>query len=52
MEVIIDSSVLVGLLVPNDLWHTQAVAWAGFRSSTQGRAVLIETRPTALLYDA
>jgi len=26
MEVVIDSSVLVGLLVPNDMWHTQAVA--------------------------
>ena len=26
MEVVIDSSVLVGLLVPNDLWHAQAVA--------------------------
>lgn len=26
MEVVIDSSVLIGLLVPNDLWHVQAVA--------------------------
>ena len=26
MDVVIDSSVLVGLLVPNDLWHVQAVA--------------------------
>lgn len=26
MEIVIDSSVLVGLLVPNDLWHPQAVA--------------------------
>ena len=26
MEVVIDSSVLVGLLVPNDVWHTRAVA--------------------------
>lgn len=26
MKVVMDSSVLVGLLVPNDLWHTQAVA--------------------------
>lgn len=25
MQVAIDSSVLVGLLVPNDLWHTHAV---------------------------
>lgn len=26
MQIAIDSSVLVGLLVPNDLWHAQAVA--------------------------
>ena len=26
MDVIIDSSVLVALLVPNDIWHSQAVA--------------------------
>jgi predicted nucleic acid-binding protein len=26
MQVVIDSSVLVGLLVPNDLWHQQSVA--------------------------
>ena len=26
MQVVIDSSVLVGLLAPNDIWHAQAVA--------------------------
>ncbi len=26
MQIVIDASVLVGLLVPNDAWHTQAVA--------------------------
>jgi predicted nucleic acid-binding protein len=34
MEVAIDSSVLVGLLVPNDLWHTQAtVLWQAIKSA-------------------
>jgi predicted nucleic acid-binding protein len=26
VDIVIDSSVLVGLLVPNDVWHTRAVA--------------------------
>ena len=34
MEIAIDSSVLVGLLVPNDLWHTQAVAlWKAIKAA-------------------
>jgi len=34
MEVIIDSSVLVGLLVPNDVWHSRAVAlWEGIKAA-------------------
>lgn len=34
MEVVIDSSVLVGLLVPNDVWHTRAVAlWEAIKSA-------------------
>ena len=34
MDVVIDSSVLVGLLVPNDLWHTQAVAlWEAIKAA-------------------
>ncbi len=33
MDVVIDSSVLVGLLVPNDLWHVQAVAlWGAIKA--------------------
>jgi len=34
VDVVIDSSVLVGLLVPNDLWHTQAVAlWEAIKAA-------------------
>jgi predicted nucleic acid-binding protein len=34
VEVVIDSSVLVGLLVPNDLWHSQAVAlWEAIKAA-------------------
>ncbi len=34
MNIVIDSSVLVGLLVPNDLWHTQAVAlWNAIKTA-------------------
>jgi len=34
MQVVIDSSVLVGLLVPNDLWHAQATAlWNAVKSA-------------------
>jgi predicted nucleic acid-binding protein len=34
MEVVIDSSVLVGLLVPNDHWHSQAVAlWEAIKAA-------------------
>lgn len=34
MEIAIDSSVLVGLLVPNDIWHTQAVAlWEAIKAA-------------------
>ena len=34
MDVVIDSSVLVGLLVPNDLWYTQAVAlWSAIKTA-------------------
>jgi predicted nucleic acid-binding protein len=34
MEVVIDSSVLVGLLVPNDVWHSRAVAlWEGIKTA-------------------
>ncbi len=34
MDIVIDSSVLVGLLVPNDLWHTQAVAlWDAIKTA-------------------
>jgi len=34
MDVAIDSSVLVGLLVPNDLWHAQAVAlWEAIKAA-------------------
>lgn len=34
MEIVIDSSVLVGLLVPNDVWHTQAVAlWEAIKAT-------------------
>lgn len=34
MEVVIDSSVLVGLLVPTDLWHAQAVAlWEAIKAA-------------------
>jgi predicted nucleic acid-binding protein len=34
VNVAIDSSVLVGLLVPNDLWHTQAVAlWEAIKAA-------------------
>jgi len=34
MEVVIDSSVLVGLLVPNDHWHSQAVAlWEAVKAA-------------------
>jgi predicted nucleic acid-binding protein len=34
VEVVIDSSVLVGLLVPNDLWHSHAVAlWEAIKAA-------------------
>ncbi len=34
MKVVIDSSVLVGLLYPNDLWHSQAVAlWTAVKTA-------------------
>ncbi|HHH42406.1 MAG TPA: PIN domain-containing protein [Chloroflexi bacterium] len=34
LDVVIDSSVLVGLLVPNDLWHEQAVAlWGAIKAA-------------------
>ena len=34
MDIAIDSSVLVGLLVPNDLWHTRAVAlWKAIKTA-------------------
>ena len=34
MEIAIDSSVLVGLLVPNDLWHVRAVAlWKAVKAA-------------------
>ncbi len=34
MNVVIDSSVLVGLLVPNDLWHSQATAlWDALKNA-------------------
>jgi predicted nucleic acid-binding protein len=37
MQVVIDSSVLVGLLVPNDLWHQQSVAlWKEIKRATNG----------------
>jgi predicted nucleic acid-binding protein len=33
VDVVIDSSVLVGLLIPNDLWHPQAVAlWEAIKA--------------------
>ncbi len=34
MNIVIDSSVLVGLLVPNDLWHVQATAlWDAIKNA-------------------
>lgn len=34
MDIAIDSSVLVALLVPNDLWHTKAVAlWEAIKTA-------------------
>jgi len=37
MEVVIDSSVLVALLVPGDLWHTQAVSlWKAVEAAGHG----------------
>lgn len=34
MEIVIDSSLLVGLLVPNDVWHSQAVSlWEAIKSA-------------------
>jgi predicted nucleic acid-binding protein len=34
MNVVIDSSVLVGLLVPNDLWHSRAMAlWDALKNA-------------------
>ena len=34
MDIVIDSSVLVGLLVPNDIWHSRAVdLWAAIQSA-------------------
>jgi predicted nucleic acid-binding protein len=42
MEVALDTSVLIGLLVPNDLWHSQAVAlWEAVQAGG----------PTAVYFD-
>ena len=42
MEVAFDTSVLIGLLDPQDLWHSQAVA---LLVSTQSQELLIAPLP-------
>ncbi len=42
MNIVIDSSVLVGVLVPNDKWHQQAVAV---------RDAIKQTGHTAIYFD-
>ena len=42
MEIVVDSSVLVGMFVPNDVWHEQTVElWATIEASGH-RAVVLD----------